>query len=284
VSNALFGLGRQNFGTKQINWTGDTFKATLLSMASTAGKIYVVTAATNATPIVLTVSSTTGIVAGDVLVVGGILGNLAANGTWVAGTVTGTTVQLLTKLDSNNSTGSGSYVSGGYIIDLSSASTLADISGNSVGTDATLSGETMTLGVANASSWTWTALPATKVYALAIYDTTASNDLIAFIDGFYQVYVVTQAAATATTIAVQRLSVQIATGTVLTFSDGSTATLTSQANVGDTSLTVSSLAAIVHRQATADAPTLAAGLPVTPAPGGNLSSTPDSGVNKLFSL
>src|SRR5215472_9046136 len=107
-------------------------------MSSTAGKIYLVTAASNATPIVLTVSSTTGITAGDILVVGGVGGNLAANGTWQAGTVTGTTVQLLTKLDANNSTGSAAYTSGGWIIDLSSASTLSDISANSVGTDVTL--------------------------------------------------------------------------------------------------------------------------------------------------
>lgn len=285
MSNLLFGLGRQNFGTKQINWTGDTFKASLLSMATQAGKIYLVTSATNASPIVLGMTSTTGITAGDIVVVGGVGGNLAANGTWVVGTVVAnTSISLLTRLDSNNSQGSAAYTSGGWVINVSSAATLADISANSIGTDATLSGETMTLGVANASAWTWTGLTATKAWGVAIYDTTAANDLIAFIDGYYQVYVITQAAASATAIAVARLPVAIASGTVLTFSDGATATLTAQANVGDTSLAVSSLAAIVHRQATADAPTLAAGLPVTPAAGGNLTLTPDTGVNKLFAL
>jgi len=282
VSNQLFGLGRQNLGAKAINLTTDTLKATLLTMASAAGKIYLVTAASNATPIVLTMASTTGISQGDILVAGGIGGNLAANGTWQAGTVTGTTVQLLTRLDANNSTGSAAYTSGGWIINLSSASTLADVSANSLGTDATLSGVTNTLGVVNASAWTWTSLTATKVWGCAIYDTTASNDLIAFYDGTIQVYVTTQAAASATSIAVQRLTAAIPNGAVLTFSNGASATLTAQANIGDTSLTVSALAAIVTRQATADTPTLNCGFPVTPASGGNLTFTPDSGAFKLF--
>lgn len=285
MSNLLFGLGRQNFGTKQINWTADTFKATLLAMATQAGKVFLVTGASNASPIVLTMSSTTGITSGDIVVVGGVGGNLAANGTWVVGTVVpGASISLLTRLDSINSQGSGAYSSGGWVLDASSAATLADVSANTIGTDATITGATMALGVANASAWTWTGLTATKAWGVAVYDFTTGNDLIAWIDGYYQVYVTTQASASATSIAVARLAAAIANGTTLVFSDGASATLTAQANVGDTSLTVSALAAIVHRQATADAPTLAAGLPVTPAAGGNLVLTLDSGPNKLFAL
>jgi len=281
--NVLFGNGRQNLGNKNIALTADTLKATLLTMTSAAGKIYLVTAATNpGTPIVLTVASTTGITAGDVLVVGGILGNLAANGTWVAGTVTGTTVQLLTRLDSNNSTGSGAYVSGGWILDVSSAATLADVSANSSGTDTTLASVTNTLGVVNSAQFTWTTPPATKVWGCAVYDTTASNDLLAWYDGTYQVYVITQAAATATSIAVARLGATIPNASTITFSDGSVAVTTAQGNVGDTSLSVASLAAIVHAKATADVPTLSAGFPVTPTGNNNLIFVPDSGPNKLF--
>jgi hypothetical protein len=285
MSNCLFGLGRNNFLTKQLNWTGDTNKATLLSMSTQAGKIYLVTGATNASPIVVSLSSTTGISNGDIVVIGGVGGNTAANGTWqVSSVVTNTSITLITRLDGVNSTGNGSWTSGGWIIDVSSASTLTDVSGNTIGTDVSLSGETATLGVANASAWTWTGLTATKAWAVAVYDNTASGDLIAFYDGTYQVYVITQASASATSIAVARLSVAIPNASTLVFSDGSSATLTAQANIGDTSLTVSSLAATVHRQATADVTTLNAGLPVTPAPGGSLQFTPDSGVNKLFAL
>ena len=284
MSNILFGLGRQNIGNKAINFSSDTLKASLLSMSTTAGKIYTLSAASNATPIVVTMSATAGITAGDILVVGGVGGNTAANGTWVAGTVTGTTVQLLTRLDSGNSTGNAAYTSGGWMIDISSASTLSDVSGNSIGTDVSLSGVTNTLGVINASGFTWTSLTATKAWAIAIYDSTAANDLVAFLDGTYQLYVITQQAAASTSIAVARLSVVIPSGTVIVFSDGTTATTTAQNAIGDTSLAVSSTAAIIHRQATADCATLQCGLPVTPAAGGNMSFTVDTNANKLFAI
>lgn len=285
MSNCLFGLGRQNIGNKAIAFNADTFKATLLTMASQAGKIYTVTSASNATPIVLGISNTTGLTAGDIVVVGGVGGNLAANGTWQIGAVVlNTSISLLTKIDGNNSTGSGAYTSGGWVLDVSSANVLTDVSANSSGTDPTLSGVTNTLGIINSSSFTWTNPPATKVWGTAIYDSSASNDLIAWYDGTYQVYVITQAVATNTSIAVARLGAAIPNGTVITFSDGSTATLTAQANVGDTSLAVSSLAGTVHRQATADVPTLSAGFPVTPTGNQNFQFTPDSGPNKLFAL
>lgn len=284
MSNALFGLGRQNIGNKQIAITSDTLKATLLTMTSAAGKIFLVTAASNASPIVLTVASTTGITAGDILVVGGVGGNLAANGTWQAGTVTGTTVQLLTRLDAGNSTGSAAYTSGGWILNLSSASTLADVSANSSGTDPTLSGVTNTLGVVNAGAFSWTNPPATKVWGVALYDTTAANDLIAWYDGTYQIYVITQAAVSATSIAVARLGAALPSGTVITFSNGATATLSAQANVGDTSLSVTALAAIVTAKSTADVVTLSSGFPVTPTGNNNLNFVPDAGPNKLFVL
>src|SRR5258706_2799658 len=278
--NILFGKGRENLAAKAISVTADTLKATLLAMNAAAGKIYFVTAAsTPGNPIVLTVASTTGIATGDILVVGGVGGNTAANGTWQAGTVGGTTVQLLTRLDGINSTGNGAYTSGGWILDVSSGATLADVSGNSSGTDATLTGVTNTLGVVNSSQFTWTNPPATKVWGCALYDSTAANDLLAWYDGTYQVYVITQAAASATSIAVARLGAAIPNGSVIVFSNGPSATLTAQANVGDTSLTVSALAAIVTARATADVPTLSAGFPVTPTGNNNLIFVPDSGAN-----
>jgi hypothetical protein len=291
MSNILYKVGKQNIGNKAIAFNADTFKATLLTMATQAGKIFLVTGATNpGNPIVLSMSNTGSMAAGGVVVVGGVGGNLAANGTWQLGTVVAnTSIQLLTLLDGNSSTGSGAWTSGGWVMDITNASTLADVSANSNGTDVALTGVTNTGGVINAAAWTWNGLTATKSWGVAIYDSTAANDLIAFIDGTYQVYVVTQANATATSIAIARLPVIILNGTVLTFSDGSSATLTAQANVGDTSLTVSSLAAIVHRQATADVQTgttggSSSGLPFTPAVNGAFTLTPDSGVNKLLVL
>jgi len=66
-----------------------------------------ITAASTASPIVITTSSTTGLVSGAVVTVAGVTGNTAANGTWTIGTVTPTTFQLV------GSTGSGAFTPGG---------------------------------------------------------------------------------------------------------------------------------------------------------------------------
>lgn len=299
MSNILFGEGKLNIGQKLINLAsgGDTLKASLLTMTTATAGTAQITNAANATPIVVTTAAPHGISTGDIFVVGGVTGNLAANGTWKAGTVGGggTTVQLLTRLDGVNSTGSGAYVSGGWTVDITTAATIADLGGNGGangnGTDVTIPGQTLAVfGTFNATTWNWTGLSATKSWAIALYSSTAANDLIAWIDGTFQVYVCATAAGGATSIIIERLPVQIQNGTTIVFSNGQSATLTAQANVGDTSLAVGALGGSVTRQATADVITfnsvlgITSGLPVTPAPGGGLTFTPDTGVNKIFQL
>jgi len=212
--NILFGVGKENIGSKVMNLAnaGDTIKACLLVMGTATGKVALVSAASNATPIAITTTAAHGYSPGDIIVTGGIGGNLAANGTWQAGSGTsGTTLNLTTFWDGNNSTGSGAYTSGGYCVDITTASTITDLGGNGGsngnGTDVSITGQSIAaFGVWNASSWTWTGLSATKSYAIALYDSSASNDLIAWIDGMCQVYVITQAASTSTAIAVSRLA------------------------------------------------------------------------------
>jgi hypothetical protein len=68
-----------------------------------------ITAATNASPIVLTTGSAHGLGPGDYVTVSGALGNTAANGTWVASAASGTSVTL------TGSTGNGTYTGGGSI-------------------------------------------------------------------------------------------------------------------------------------------------------------------------
>lgn len=285
MSNRLFGSGKHAVNTKAVSVTGDTLKATLLQMQTAAGKIYPVTAASNASPIVVSVGSTTGITAGDTLVSGNISGNLSANGTWQAGTVTGTTVQLLRSLDAQASTGSAAFSgSGGYLIDLTSATVLADVSGNSYGTDQTVGSVTDTNGTVNAAAWTWTALAtsATKVYGMAVYDNT-SNNLLAWYDGLYQVRITTTTTSTATALPCESLQAIIPSGTVLHFSDGTAATTSAQNALYDTALAVTSTAATINAKATADAgPTLSAGIPFLPN-GGNQTFTPDSTL-KLWTI
>jgi hypothetical protein len=68
-----------------------------------------VTAATNATPIVLTTSAAHGLATGATVAVNGVLGNTAANGIWTL-TVTGSTTFAL-----DTSVGNGAYTSGGKV-------------------------------------------------------------------------------------------------------------------------------------------------------------------------
>lgn len=68
---------------------------------------YTVSGATNATPIVITTTAPHLLVTGQVVVVAGVLGNLAANGTWAVTVLSATTFSL------NGSVGSGAYTTGG---------------------------------------------------------------------------------------------------------------------------------------------------------------------------
>lgn len=68
-----------------------------------------ITGATNATPIVLTVGSTTGFNSGEIHTVSGVGGNTNANGIWAITVLSGTTIQL------NGSAGNAVYTSGGII-------------------------------------------------------------------------------------------------------------------------------------------------------------------------
>jgi hypothetical protein len=85
----------------------------------------VITGATYASPIVVTTSGAHGLTAGDVVVISGVVGNEAANGAFVVGTVGSATTFALT-----GSIGSGSRTSGGTVY----VPTLATFQADSLGT------------------------------------------------------------------------------------------------------------------------------------------------------
>jgi hypothetical protein len=68
-----------------------------------------VTNASNQTPIVITVGSTTGLANGMTVQVSGVQGNTSANGEWVISGLTSTTFTF------NNSAGNGAYTTGGVV-------------------------------------------------------------------------------------------------------------------------------------------------------------------------
>ncbi len=78
-------------------------KALSIGSAGSAVGMHLISAASNATPIVITVAANSGLKSGDRIAVSGITGNTGANGEWTLAAVTATTFQLL------GSVGNGTY-------------------------------------------------------------------------------------------------------------------------------------------------------------------------------
>ncbi len=283
---ALFENGRNGFGLGNIAWTTNTIKTALLDTTVTSTAVKPITGATNATPIVLTVTGN-GYVNGDIVYVDGVGGNLSANGIWQVASAATNTITLVTPVAAVNSVGSAAYTSGGFAINLGpTIANLSDISGGVIGTAVTLTSPTMVQGVANAAGVTFTSVTGNPVKGLFIYKdtgTASTSTLILLQMGKFIVTCDSTAATSATSVIVEALTAGIPNGTVLTFSDGKTATLSGAAAVGDRVLTVSALASGVTVAARALAPMTGSNLPVTPN-GGNITVTWDTGANKIFKL
>lgn len=71
-----------------------SLKTKALGSAGSAADLIAISAATNATPIVITVGANSGLKTGDKLAIAGVTGNTAANGIWELVAVTATTFQL----------------------------------------------------------------------------------------------------------------------------------------------------------------------------------------------
>lgn len=288
MANVLMEKGREGFLDGTLDWDTHTFKAALLDLDTATVGIKAITAATNATPINVT-STAHGFTLGDIVLIGKVGGNLAANGVWKIANVTANAFDLTDPITGTNVVGSAVYTSGGYAVNLgpsTSGDNLDDFSTAVVGTAQTLTSPTVTQGVADAADVTFSAVTGATVEAILVYrDTgTASTSRVAsLIDGRHIVTCAAQAAATSTSIAVERLSAGIPSGTVLTFSNGASATLSALANAGDRTVTVSSTAAIITAGSRADAPATSSGLPVTPN-GGSITITWDNGANRIFKL
>jgi len=228
-------------------WSSMTAKAVLLNFGTTDTYIAAITAASNASPIVLTMASTANFTTGDIVSVGQVGGNLAANGTWRCTVINGTTLSLQTLKDGLASQGSAAYTSGGYIVNMTAATTLDQLSAARAGTsaDATLSGKAETNGDLIASPISWAAWTGTA-HASVIYEDSgseATSNVLMLNDGRVQVVMAGAASTSATTLIIEKLAAPLANGTVLVFSNGVTATLTAAAAVGARTLTVSAIAA-----------------------------------------
>jgi hypothetical protein len=176
MANALYDHGREGFANKEIGWGDDDIKAVLVDLDDYGDAI---TGATNASPIVITISSH-GYTTGQKVAIQGVGGNTAANGVWTITVVDSNTFSL------DGSTGNGAYTSGGTCVNLTLDEDLADIpEGARVATSGNLASKTYALGVMDAADITFTTVSGDICEALIIYQDTGTPEtsrLIAYID------------------------------------------------------------------------------------------------------
>lgn len=277
MANTLFEEGVDGIMDGTVDLDTNTIKAALLDLNTADAGIKAITGATNATPIVITATSH-GFANGDLVLIGAVGGNQAANGIWKIANQAANTFELTDPITGGNAAGSGTYTSGGYAVNLgpsAAGDNWDDFSAAVIGTPQTLTSPTVSGGAFDAADATYTSVTGASVEAVAIYKDTGTEStsrMVAIIDGRHIVTCAATAASSATSIPVERLAAGIPNSTVLAFSNGQTATLTAAANAGDRTLTVSALGGSVTAGSRADAPATSSGLPVTPN-GGNITAT-----------
>jgi hypothetical protein len=277
MSLRFFPPGLAALANGTIDFDTDTINIALLDLDGSPTDVAVkaITAASNATPIVVT-STSHGFSNGDIVVIRGVGGNTAANGTWKIANVAANTFELTTATRSTalNSTGNGAYTSGGCAINLSLGDDFADIDGCSVGTPVALGSKTVAAltGTIDAADPTFAAFTG-DVHAWAIYEAAGKN--LFFNDGRCQVIVAADASSSATTLAVEPIEGTIASGASWVMSNGITVTTTAQASAGARTLSVSAISGAIGAGHTGDAPTLNNGLPLT-ASGNGVTITFDA--------
>lgn len=171
--NSLFQKGREGFLDGSIDWDTDDIRVILVDLDDMAFA-KVITAATNATPIVITAASH-GYTNGDVVLQFGVGGNTAANGIFKIKNTTTNTYEL-TDLNDVNVAGNGAYTSGGRVINLTAPDNLDDVAaGGRVAVSGALAGKTVTGGVADANDVTFTSVTGDPCEALIIYKHTGTE-------------------------------------------------------------------------------------------------------------
>jgi hypothetical protein len=171
MSAAAYGKGIEKFMNADVDWLVDNIKAVLVDLNDYGAAI---TAATNATPIVIT-SNSHGLSNGMRVLIHGALGNTAANGVFRVASVT-TNTFALTNVDTGaNVAGNGTWTSGGYIVKLDVDEFLSDITaGARVSTSSNLGSKTSTLGVLDAADFSFTSVSGDPSELIVYYKDTGS--------------------------------------------------------------------------------------------------------------
>jgi len=295
VCNALFEKGREGFLDGTIDWDGATnMSAAILDLGTTDVGIKAVTAATVATPIVVTATAH-GFTNGDIVYIDATdgtssIGNNAAKGLWKIANQAANTFELQT-LAGVNSTGFGAFSGTAVAVNLgpsASGDNWDDFDGAVVGAGSgkvNLASRTVTQGVADAADSTFTSITGNSIEAVVILQdtgTATTSRMIALITGKFLGVVAADVASSATTIWVDKpLPATVASQTVV-FSNGlSVATVAGTA--GNRNLTCTATTSTIAAGHQGMLVLSGSGLPVVPN-GGNIVVAYDNGANKIFKL
>lgn len=278
MSTRFFEKGLQAIADT-TDWNTSVIRTQLTNLGTADTHVKAVTGATNASPIVLTITAH-GWTNGDIICVGKVGGNLAANGVFKVANQAANSVELTTLQDGLNTTGSAAYTSGGYAINMTAPTLMTQVDAGALGTDQTLTSPTLVNGVLDAADVAYTGVPAGTIDAVIIFDNTNTVPLI-LVDGKQQVVVAADAATSATTVWVKKLEGAIPNSTAIVFSNGITGTLTAGAAAGALSLTVSALSGPIAAGHQSDVTTTNSGFPLTLGAPTNVNIPWDNGENKI---
>lgn len=242
--NRLTSIGAERlFGAG--DWGSLNGRAMLIDLSVSDTHVKAITGVSTATPAVVTVGSTAGWQNGDLVALYDVGGTQNVNQTFrIKNVINGTTFSLQTLEDGLDVVGTGSYTSGGTVINLTQIGYMEDMSAGRVGTDATVSNKAEIRGTLSCDPISFAAFSG-SFDAMVIYelDNNDSDSVpLIWIDGRLKVTLAAAASTSDTTLAVQRLSAPLPSGTVLRFSNGVAATLSAAANAGARTLAVTAIA------------------------------------------
>lgn len=156
--SAFFVRARKKIADADLDFLVQTFRLLLIDMSQVT-QAHAITNATNATPIVVT-SASHGLSNGDFVDIHGVGGNLAANGHFLVGGVSGANFNLLDPVTGASVAGSGAYTSGGYSLSLEVLEFIADLAaGAVVSRTAPLASKTTTRGIYDCADTQFAAVP-----------------------------------------------------------------------------------------------------------------------------
>lgn len=181
MPSAAYPTGLQKILDDTIALASDNIKCGLIDLNDEG---IAISSSTNATPIVVTVGSTTGIANGDYVMIARHTVNTNAVGVWKVAGVTGTTINL-THADDTNSTGNGVGGATGFVVRLDKVF-VSDLAANAlVARSANLGTKTFTSGTFDAADTTFTAVTGDPCEAWIVFEDTgadASSSLILISD------------------------------------------------------------------------------------------------------